>query len=196
MSTDDRRTTAERMLAALGLDADELEPLGARGSAWRRRGAGGLLLLRLYPEERPRRRLEAELAALRFLEAERFPAPRLHASPQAPAIAEIEGGRGYLTHFLVGAPASLDEETVRRLGALVGRLHALPAATAGLPRTDFSVRRVREGFEAHAAAPAIRALPGWDEVGAPAAAAFERLGDMGRPFDPIFNSVQWRCGCR
>ena len=22
------------------------------------------------------------------------------------------------------------------------------------------------------------------------------LRDMGRPYDPIFNSVQWRCGCR
>jgi Ser/Thr protein kinase RdoA (MazF antagonist) len=87
--------------------------------------AGPPWVARLHLSSRPLARTEADAEVLRFLERHGFPAERCaHAEP----VSELDGRAVLVTEFVPGQRPPSSPATRRRLGDLLGRLCALPAA--------------------------------------------------------------------
>jgi Ser/Thr protein kinase RdoA (MazF antagonist) len=85
---------------------------------------------RIYVSSRPVARTEADAEVLRFLERAGFPAERCaHPDP----VSVLDGRAVLVTGFVAGKRPASTPATRRRLGDLLGRLGALPAA-AGAPQ--------------------------------------------------------------
>jgi Ser/Thr protein kinase RdoA (MazF antagonist) len=109
------------------------------------------LVTRLFPASRPAERVAGDAAILRYLAAEGVPAEQVVVALDGSSWLQL-GDRGLLvTRFIPGGPPDLTTEALEQMGALLGRLHALPAPAAGdghlarragsLPREDLAAAR-------------------------------------------------------
>ena len=112
---------------------------------------GEPLVARLFPADRPGERVAGDAAILRYLEAEGVPAERVVTALDGSPSLRL-GDRGVLvTRLIPGGPPDLSAGPLEQMGALLGRLHALPAPAPGdrhlarragsLPREDLAVAR-------------------------------------------------------
>jgi Ser/Thr protein kinase RdoA (MazF antagonist) len=87
------------------------------------RGDGDRWVARVFPESRPVEQIEGDAAVLAALEAQGYPAERCaHPEP----VSTFDGKSVLVTRHVDGAMVNGDPTTYRRLGALLGQLHALP----------------------------------------------------------------------
>jgi Ser/Thr protein kinase RdoA (MazF antagonist) len=87
---------------------------------------GGPWIVRLFPSDRPIADVKADAAVLRFLESKGFPAERCVAD------VSVHEDQGVLvTAFIKGPKPPMNTANQRKLGDLVGRLHAM----TGAPKT-------------------------------------------------------------
>jgi Ser/Thr protein kinase RdoA (MazF antagonist) len=91
---------------------------------------------------------DADADVLGFLARRGYPAERAVPTIEGRATAEVPGGGALLTTFVVGRPTGFAPPALRRLGAAVGRLHALPLDEAPtlrratmLPRREVAYAR-------------------------------------------------------
>ncbi len=77
--------------------------------------------------------LRDRAALLAWLEGHDYPAPRIIPARTGVAMAEHDDLCMVAVSYIPGEPADLTRDTLRQLGTLLGRLHALPAADQSLP---------------------------------------------------------------
>jgi Ser/Thr protein kinase RdoA (MazF antagonist) len=95
------------------------------------RAGGRPWVLRLFSPRRPLERVEGDAAVLRWVARHRLPAERVVATADGEDVVEVDGWGLLVTRFVVGAPAGRSPATLRRLGDILGRLHALPPPASG-----------------------------------------------------------------
>ena len=127
--------TAERLLAHLrdhyGIDAVAATKISQHNDHVFRvdRRDGDPWIARVFPPARPRAGVEGDAAILRFLERQDFPAERLAIDD---AVSVVDGSSVLVTQFVTGqllpspAVGPAGSEKFAIMGALLGRLHALP----------------------------------------------------------------------
>jgi Ser/Thr protein kinase RdoA (MazF antagonist) len=72
-----------------------------------------------------------DAAVLRWVARHRLPAERVVATADGEDVVEVDGWGLLVTRFVAGAPAGRSPATLRRLGDILGRLHALPRPAPG-----------------------------------------------------------------
>lgn len=129
--------------------------------------AGEALVVRLFPATRPLDRIEGDAAVLRYAAAAGIPAEQHVAAADGRASVQL-GGRGLMvTRHVAGGRPDRDEEGLRQMGEIAGRLSSLLPApgdvqlnrrAGSLPREDLAQGR--------AWLDRVRAVPGGrrDEV--------------------------------
>ncbi|MGA2665199.1 MAG: phosphotransferase [Nitrososphaerales archaeon] len=93
---------------------------------------GGRWVARVFTSARPLERVLGDAEVLRFLEESGFPAERC--VRQGDPVSSAGRWNILLTEFVEGTHPEHDEETLRRLGEALGRLHALPPGTGLVAR--------------------------------------------------------------
>jgi len=102
------------------------------------RREGRSWVARIFPADRPIERVLGDAEILQFLEKQGFPAERC-ASPEP---VSSPGGRGVLvTEFVEGTKAEPNEQTLFKLGEMLGRLNTFPTRSAGVIREAGSLHR-------------------------------------------------------
>jgi len=89
-------------------------------------------LVRSSPPAQGTVRWHADAAVLVWLESHAYPAPRVVRTLAGAPMLEGKHGSIFVTTFVDGAPLTESRQNLFLLGQTVGRLHALPTATAGL----------------------------------------------------------------
>lgn len=102
-------------------------------------------MARLFPAARALEQVEGDAAVLRFLDEQGFPAERC----ACPEPTSVHSGQGVLLTELVPGDVLTDGSSAafRRLGELLGRLHALPEGSGAVAREAgaLHVHCVQEG---------------------------------------------------
>lgn len=111
--------------AAYGIEVSAVHPLdGAGGRVLRVDLAGGRrLVARIFSEHRPQDRVAGDVAILRAVEDQGYPAERCAFDEP---VSMLAGQPVLLTTFVRGKPSAITVEHERDLADLLGRLHALP----------------------------------------------------------------------
>jgi Ser/Thr protein kinase RdoA (MazF antagonist) len=178
------RTGVERLpqhlAAAYGVEARRVEELDV--GVFRVELAGGRSwVARLFPGDRPLDWTRGDAEILRALELLGFPAERC-ADPQPVSV--LAGQALLVTEFVAGVPRSERRESIQKagglaaLGALLGRLHALPPAPAALARPGGAWHHLADGSPAdEIAALADLLAASRDRAGSSGAARYGSLLD-------------------
>jgi len=90
---------------------------------------GGPWIVRVFPSDRPLADVKGDAAVLRFLESKGFPAERCVAD-----VSEFEGQGVLVTDFIKGPKPTPNTANQRKLGDLLGRLHAMTGAPKAVRR--------------------------------------------------------------
>jgi Ser/Thr protein kinase RdoA (MazF antagonist) len=139
----DRAALTGLLRDAYGLAGARLRPLGGVSKPVFRASAGGSRwVLRVYPAG-TEADAEADAALLGFLQGRDYPAERAVATMDGrPSARTPDGSSVLLTGFVSGRPTGFTPGALRRLGAEVGRLHALRLnGTSPLRRATMLPRR-------------------------------------------------------
>lgn len=115
------------------------------------RRTGAPWVLRLFSPARPLDRVRGDAAILAYIERHGLPGERLVTATGGATAADWEGCGALVTQFIPGRRPDRSPATLRRLGELVGRLHALPSApnddpflarrASALPKEDLAFGR-------------------------------------------------------
>lgn len=97
------------------------------------RRTGTPWVLRLFSLSRPLDRVRGDAAILAYIERHGLPGERLVTATAGATAADWEGRGVLVTQFIPGSRPDRSPVTLRRLGELVGRLHALPPVSADDP---------------------------------------------------------------
>ena len=149
-SPEPQRSQSQRLQSHLeadfGIEVAGLSELDA--GVWRvDRHDGPSWVARLFPATRPMEAVAGDAEVLRWLADHDFPAERC-ATPQSVSVLE---GRGLLVTEYVQAVAGDRREAIRdlgglrRLGALLGRLHTLPEGPGAVTREGGAWHHLAEG---------------------------------------------------
>jgi Ser/Thr protein kinase RdoA (MazF antagonist) len=107
------------------------------------------LVVRLFPPDRPTERVEGDGEILRFLAEHHLPVEHVVPAVDGRATSCSEGRGVLVTRLIPGGAPVLSADSLEQMGALLGRLHALPAPAPGeehlarragsLPRDDLAL---------------------------------------------------------
>jgi Ser/Thr protein kinase RdoA (MazF antagonist) len=97
------------------------------------RTGGASLLLRAFPLYNGAAKVLPEVAVLDFLERRNYPAPRIVANKYGAATTRCAGWEMVVTNYIEGSVLTSEPRVLFRLGALLGRLHALAIDDAPVP---------------------------------------------------------------
>jgi Ser/Thr protein kinase RdoA (MazF antagonist) len=104
----------------------------AEGAIYRvQRRDGPPWVLRLFPRSRPLERVQGDAVILVYVERHGVPAERLVTARDGSGSTVLDGRGVLVTTAVEGRRPDRSPTTLRRLGEVVGRLHALPAVPAG-----------------------------------------------------------------
>ena len=145
--------------------------------AWRVEASEGVFVLRLHGDQH-RANHAAEVAALCFLEAVDFPAPRLIEARNGDATTEWDDKSGYLTTFIRGEPLEPNRPQAGNVGRALARVHSLDIDGSGLIDTTFTVRAKRTYFESLDANPDVRDWDGYSDIRDELSDAWDELPDF------------------
>jgi Ser/Thr protein kinase RdoA (MazF antagonist) len=95
------------------------------------RRSGAPWVARLFPPRRARERVRGDATVLRWVAGGGIPAERVVATSAGEDVVALGEWSVLVTAFVAGEPADRSPATLRRLGDVLGRLHALPAPRGG-----------------------------------------------------------------
>lgn len=95
------------------------------------RSDGPSWVARVFPADRRHTSIKGDAAVLKFLEKNDYPAERC---ANDDPVTTLEGQGVLVTEFIEGKQPDNSERTIRKLGELLGRLHALPKAPKAAQR--------------------------------------------------------------
>lgn len=184
----DHAPAADRLLAHLGdrygIDAVAATRLSVHKTYVFRidRKDGEPWVARAFPPARPRVGVEGDVAILRFLERQGYPAERLAVDD---AVSDFDGSTVLVTRFIKGDRLPDGPEKFAMMGDLLGRLHALPYDdSASRPGGSSGEDPSREGAPRQDLLAALSFLNAVDtKVAAGERERFERLRDKVRSAD-------------
>jgi Ser/Thr protein kinase RdoA (MazF antagonist) len=146
------------------------------------RNDGSPWVARAFPPGRPRAGVEGDAAILRFLERQGYPAERLAVDD---AVSDFDGSAVLVTRFVEGVRLPDGAAKFAMMGALLGRLHALPYDdSVGRPGGASGEDPSREGAPRQDLLAALSFLDAVDtKVPAAERERFEQLRDQVRSAD-------------
>ena len=97
------------------------------------RSAGFPWAVRLFPLARPLERVRGDAAVLRHVASHGIRAERVVLASDGESCVELNGRGVLVTEWIQGTRPDRSPEGLRRIGEVVGRLHALPPVPAGDP---------------------------------------------------------------
>jgi Ser/Thr protein kinase RdoA (MazF antagonist) len=162
---------------AYGFDDVAAEPLRQVDSreVYKVTAAGKRYVLRCSSSASAMEKAGGNVAILRYLEENSFPAPRVVPTTAGDYVISVGSSQCFLATYLEGGHPQASVSTMRRMGSLAAQLHLLGESKPYPRQSPWSIARERSLFLERIQNPAYRSLERWGEVIPLVREAFEAL---------------------
>lgn len=163
---------------AYGIDISNIKPLDNKEipRAFKVTTANQVYVLRLF-KDRDREKLDSDIAVLKYLEANDFPASRIKSTIKGEDIFSYNEQFGIVTSYIDGKHPELNAETIEKIGVLMAQLHSLPISSE-IPNSIWNVIDGRNSINQNIQNLSGEKIDHWDEIIPQLKQAFDGLPDL------------------
>lgn len=161
-----------------GLDVKEIKPLDDKEvhRAFQITNPDETFVLRLL-DGRSHDKLESDIAVLKFLEEQNYPASRIKPTKDGKSLFEFNNQSGLVTSYIEGKHPELNAGTIENIGILMAQLHSLPISSE-IPKSTWNVIEGRKLINQNIRNLSSQKIEHWDEIIPQLTQAFDELPDL------------------
>lgn len=161
-----------------GLDVKEIKPLDDKEvhRAFQITNNDETFVLRLF-DDRSHEKLESDIAVLKFLEEQKFPASRIKPTKDGRSLFEFNNQSRLVTSYIDGKHPELNAESIQKIGVLMAQLHSLPISSE-IPKSTWNVIEGRKLTNQNIQNLSSQKIEHWDEIIPQLTQAFDELPDL------------------